>query len=158
MSHESLGQSDEWYTPEYIFDALDCIFDWDVAPARYGRSFVPCISEVCGDGLAADWTGFVWMNPPFGERNGLVPWLDKFFKHGNGIALTPDRSSAPWWQQAARRSDAMLMISPKVRFFRPDGTTGNSPSNGTTLFASGDKAKAALAKAQKLGVYLEAVK
>jgi hypothetical protein len=38
------------------------------------------------------------MNPPFGGRNGLAPWLDKFFANGNGIALTPDRTSAPWWQ------------------------------------------------------------
>jgi len=155
MSHESLGKSDEWYTPHYIFEALDCIFDLDVAPARYGQSFVPSISDVGGDGLAHKWTGFVWMNPPFGGRNGLIPWLDKFFYHGNGIALTPDRTSAPWWQDAANKADAILMVSPKVRFVRPDGSTGNSPSNGTTLFASGEMGVQALQRARKLGVYLE---
>ena len=151
MSHESKGKSDEWYTPSYIFESLDCIFDWDVAPARFGESFVPSISDVHGDGLVADWTGFVWMNPPFGARNGLVPWLDKFFDHGNGIALTPDRTSAPWWQEAARKSDAILILSPKVRFIKPDGSTGDSPANGTTLFASGEMGVRALKRAKCLG-------
>jgi hypothetical protein len=27
------------------------------------------------------------MNPPFGSRNGHVPWLRKFLDHGNGIAI-----------------------------------------------------------------------
>jgi len=32
MSHwEAAGKSSEWYTPKYIFDALGCTFDLDVA-------------------------------------------------------------------------------------------------------------------------------
>lgn len=148
MSHwePSLGASNEWYTPAYIFDALGVTFDLDVAsPPR--QTHVPCLSRLTSGALEADWSGFVWMNPPFGGRNGLQPWLDKFFAHGNGIALTPDRTSAPWWQAAARRSQAVLFIDGKVKFERPDGTTGDSPSNGTTLFAAGDRALDALINA-----------
>lgn len=151
MSHEALGKSDEWYTPYYIFKALDCIFDLDVAPARFGKSYVPCISEIGGDGLEVRWTGFVWMNPPFGKRNGLEPWLNKFFDHDNGVALTPDRTSAPWWQNAAKRSSSILFLSPKVKFIKPDGSFGKSPSNGTTLFACGEKGDKALENARQLG-------
>jgi hypothetical protein len=46
-------------------------------------------------GLDVTWGGFVWLNPPYGKRNGLTPWLDRFVAHGDGIALVPDRSSAP---------------------------------------------------------------
>ena len=46
--------------------------------------------------------------PPFGGRNGIVPWLDKFFAHGNGIALTPDRTSAPWWRRYAGMAHKVL--------------------------------------------------
>jgi len=28
---ENLGATDEWYTPKYIFDAMDTFFDLDVA-------------------------------------------------------------------------------------------------------------------------------
>lgn len=133
---ENSGKSDEWYTPKYIFDALGCTFDVDVA-APEAETHVPALKYLIRDGLVQRWHGFVWMNPPFGGRNGLVPWLNRFFAHGNGIALVPDRTSAPWWQAAAKRSDAILFVDGKIRFERPDGTTGNSPSNGTCLLASG---------------------
>ena len=155
MSHESSGKSDEWYTPAYIFDALRVRFDMDVTPARHGESFVPSDQDLIGCGLAEKWNGFVWMNPPFGGRNGLIPWLEKFIAHGNGIALTPDRTSAPWWQRCAQNTDGVLFISPKVKFIRPNGTTGDSPANGTTLFAVGSKAVLALREGARLGTLFE---
>lgn len=154
MSHwETPGASDEWYTPKYIFDALGCRFDLDVAPARHGRDHVPAQNRLSGDGLTADWHGFVWMNPPFGGRNSLEPWLDKFFAHGNGIALTPDRTSAPWFR-AAWELAGLVMFLPKVRFLRPDGSEGKSPSNGTALWAAGQLGALALrrAAAEDLGI------
>ena len=150
----STGASDEWYTPKYIFDALGVTFDMDVAPAVGvgGNANVPAASYHYGDGLSFPWIGFIWMNPPFGGRNGLVPWLDKFFAHGNGIALTPDRTSAPWWQDANRLADATLFIAGKVKFERPDGSIGKSPGTGTTLFASGSRAVDALHRAEAAGL------
>ena len=153
------GASDEWYTPAYIFDALGVYFDLDVAAPFDGPRHVPTDSWIYDRSLERAWTGFVWMNPPFGGRNGLVPWLDRFFQHGNGIALTPDRTSAPWWQDANRRADATLFIAGKVKFIRPDGSEGRSPGTGTTLFASGDMALSALmrAEAKGLGVVMRRV-
>lgn len=147
-----LGASDEWYTPRYVFNALGVRFDLDVANAAVGGANVPCVSSYGSDSLSRDWTGFIWMNPPFGGRNGLIPWLDKFFAHGNGIALTPDRTSSPWWQDANRRADATLFIAGKVKFERPDGSIGKSPGTGTTLFAAGGRATAALLQAQRNGL------
>lgn len=147
----SIGASDEWYTPAYIFAALGVEFDLDVAAPPSGGPHVPAARRICEDSLVKAWDGFVWMNPPFGGRNGLVPWLDKFFRHGNGIALTPDRTSAPWWQDAARRADALLLMQGKVKFIRPDGSLGSQPGNGTTLFAAGRRAVEALERARDLG-------
>lgn len=153
MSHwEATGQSDEWYTPQYVFDALDCVFDLDVAAAPSGAN-VPARRFERRDGLAAVWRGFVWMNPPFGGRNGLEPWLNKFISHGNGIALTPDRTSAPWFQHWAPRAQLMLFM-PKVRFIRPDGTEGKSPSTGTVLWGVGRQAEKVLNRARSLGIVL----
>ena len=90
------------------------------------------------------------MNPPFGGRNGLVPWLDRFFQHGHGIALTPDRTGAPWWQDATAKADALLLTRGKVKFERPDGTIGKSPGCGVTLWAAGPRAVAALRHAEPL--------
>lgn len=154
----TVGASDEWYTPAYIFGAMNVRFDMDVANAALGGAHVPCVESIGMDGLAREWSGFVWMNPPFGGRNGLVPWLDKFFAHGNGVALTPDRTSAPWWQAAARRSNAVLFIDGKVKFERPDGSIGKQPGTGTTLFAAGRRGLEALDNAQRAGLGWLAVK
>lgn len=148
---ESRGESDEWYTPAYIFDALDCRFDIDVAAPIGGPRHVPCEGYRSMLSPPLRWSGFIFMNAPYGGRNGLEPWLDKFFKHGNGIALVPDRSSAPWFQKAAKRANALLFISPKVKFERPDGTLGKSPGCGTVLMSAGSRGRAALFRAGRLG-------
>ena len=155
---ETKGASDEWFTPAYIFDALGERFDLDVAAPVDGPRHVPAKDWLHQDGLARPWHGFVWMNPPFGGRNGLVPWLDKFFTHGHGIALTPDRTSAPWWQDAQGRAAALLLIRGKVKFERPDGTVGKSPGSGVTLWAAGGRGVQALRRASNLGSVLKVMK
>ena len=152
-SWEAVGATDEWYTQRYVFEALGVEFDLDVAAPYGGPRHVPCAQWFHDFGLERDWSGFVWMNPPFGGRNALAPWLDKFFEHGNGIALTPDRTSAPWWQDAAEKCDAMLLTRGKVKFERPDGSIGKSPGSGVTLWAAGlTLACDALERAEKAGL------
>lgn len=154
MSHwKASGKSDEWYTPAWIFEALGCRFDLDVAAPEPGgtETNVPAKRVLHCTGLTEDWHGFVWMNPPFGARNSIAAWLHKFFTHNNGIALTPDRTSAPWFQIAAPLATSILFL-PKVKFERPDGTIGKSPSNGTALMAAGPRAHAALRSARDRGL------
>lgn len=152
MSHwEATGKSNDWHTPKYIFDALECRFDLDVSAPGNGPMHVPCKRWFWTESLEQTWSGFVWMNPPFGGRNALEPWLEKFFEHGNGIALTPDRTSAPWFQKYGPMALGWLFL-PKVRFLRADGSEGASPSNGTCLMAAGKKGYAALRRASSLGV------
>lgn len=149
---DTLGASDEWYTPPHIFTALGCRFDLDVAaPTDVSALHVPADRFISAGSLDARWEGFIWMNPPFGGRNAIAPWLAKFFAYGNGIALTPDRTSAPWFWDAWKKADAVLFTR-KVRFLRPDGSEGKSPSNGTALWAAGDKAVEALANARNAGL------
>lgn len=154
-AHElSVGQSDEWYTPPYVFEAMDCFFDMDVASPETELPWVPCAARYYKESLASPWTGFVWMNPPFGKRNGLEPWLEKFFLHGNGVALMPDRTSVPWWQKYAAKADCGLQVRGKIKFIRPDGSVGKHPGTGTTLLAAGKRGEQALVKAASNGLGL----
>lgn len=113
--HEScVGATSEWYTPPRIFDLLGCTFDCDVAhPGLAIVNWIPAREIITCGSLERAWAGFVWMNAPFGARNGLVPWLEKFVAHGNGIALVPDRTSAPWWQWVAPKAELILFCAPK---------------------------------------------
>lgn len=156
---EGENKSDEHYTPKYVFDALGCQFDLDVAaPIDRSLCHVPADSFITEDSLAKEWYGFVWCNPPYGGRNSKVLWLDKMHTHGNGIALLPDRTSAPWWQAAAFKSRAILFVAGKIKFLRPDGSIGNQPSNGTCLFAYGYEAVEAIRRAEKRGLGLILIK
>lgn len=151
-AYEAAGETDEWYTPAYIFEALGEVFDLDVAAPPDGPLHVPTTRWLSAGSLESEWLGFVWMNPPFGNQSTKRRWLDKFFKHGSGIALLPDRTSAPWWQEAAPRASAVLFVSPKVKFIRPNGTRGEQSGTGTTLLAAGKRGADALMRAQSLGV------
>jgi len=111
---EQNGKSNDWYTPDYVFKALGVRFDMDVAaPAGGIGTHVPADEFISENSIQSAWSGFVWMNPPFGGRNEIAPWLRKFFEHGDGIALAPDRTSATWWQEAAMKSDAVLFVHKK---------------------------------------------
>lgn len=158
MSHETAVKSNEWYTPKYVFEALGVVFDLDVAsPLDRSKCHVPAKSFISSDSLTANWNGLVWMNPPFGNQRSKFDWINKFLDHGNGIALMPDRTSAPWWQYFARNVDSILFVDGKIKFIKPDGSIGESPGNGTTLFARGNDADLALqiANERGLGIYFK---
>lgn len=146
-------KSDDWYTPKHVFDALAVRFDLDVAAPVEGPRYVPTSRWLSEDGLGREWDGFVWMNPPFGHQSTKLAWLRRFIAHNDGIALVPDRTSAPWWQWAAPQMDALLFVSPKLKFERPDGSVGEQPGSGTVLMALGTRAIEALTRAAgRLGV------
>ncbi|MFG6514454.1 DNA N-6-adenine-methyltransferase [Sulfitobacter sp. TB366] len=145
-AYEKAGETDEWYTPRYIFDAIGEAFDLDVAAPLEGPRHVPAGRwyHQGESGLEMPWSGFVWMNPPFGHQRHKRQWLARFFEHGNGIALVPDRTSAPWFQEYAPRADAICWVAPKIKFERADGSRGDSPGTGTALLAAGYRAAVAL--------------
>jgi hypothetical protein len=144
--HESsIGKSDDWYTPPEIFAALGEVFDLD--PCSPGpHHWVPAarVFTKRDDGLAHQWTGFVFVNPPFGGRHGHVPWLRRFLEHGFGIAIVRAYTSAGWFHDLAVQSDMMLFPRGKTKFIRPDGSIGKSPGHGVVLLARGGRAIRAL--------------
>lgn len=154
--HEnSIGESDEWYTPPDIFNALGCEFDLDPCSPGEGH-WVPAkrVYTKADDGLNKAWSGFVFMNPPFGGRNGHIPWLDTFLRHKNGIAIVRAYTSSKWWHEYAIQADCFMFPKGKTKFVRPDGTIGKDPGHGIVLLGMGEKAKSIL-KNCNLGWYVE---
>jgi hypothetical protein len=151
----SIGESDEWYTPIYIFEALGETFDIDVASPG-NHHWVPAkkVFTKKEDGLKQEWCGFIFMNPPFGKRNGQVPWIEKFISHGNGIGIVAARTSAKWFQDLIPQCDAVLFPRGKTKFIRPNGEIGKSPGSGIVLIAVGARGMKAL-KESGLGIYIE---
>lgn len=155
---QSVGATDEWYTPPHVFRALGCSFDTDVAsPGQRVTPWIPATRFIDKNSPDDLWHGFIWMNPPFGGRKDKAIWLARFFAHGNGIALTPDRTSAPWWQQFMPRADLILFVAHKIKFISFDGRPNKQPGQGTCLWGIGPRAREPLLRAREegLGVIME---
>lgn len=95
--------SDERYTPRWVFDGLGLTFDLDPASPVEGGDCVPAARKLTrdDDGLAHEWHGLVWLNPPFSQSTA---WADKFRRHGNGVFLGPV-ANGRWWADLARVAD-----------------------------------------------------
>ena len=142
-----IGATDDWYTPPDIFDALGLNFDLD--PCSPGPAhWVPAreIYTKEDDGLVQPWSGTVFMNPPFGRRNGHVPWLRKFLAHGDGVAIVRAYTSSAWFHQWAVKAQTMCFPRGKTKFIRPDGSIGRAPGHGVVLLGMGAVANKALAQ------------
>ena len=101
-------ETDERYTPAWIFQALGETFDLDPASPPLGISQVPTAAVWTkeDDGLTKPWHGFVWCNPPFSHSKA---WADRFMAHGCGIWLGPVANGG-WHDEMTRRSDAMILL------------------------------------------------
>lgn len=156
--HEScIGASDDWYTPPAIFAAIGLTFDLD--PCSPGPDhWVPArrVFTKDDDGLAQEWGArtLVFVNPPFGGRNGHVVWLQRFLAHRNGIAVVRAYTSAGWFHDHAIRAETMLFPRGKTKFIRPNGSIGTAPGHGIVLLGMGEVANAAL-KRCGLGLFVQ---
>lgn len=131
-SHQSArALSDVWLTPPEILEALGP-FDldpcasldrpWDTAAKHY---------TIEDDGLARQWEGSVWMNPPYGFQAAV--WLERLAEHGNGIGLVFARTETRmFFDHVWPKASALLFIKGRLYFRQPDGSkakyTGGAPS------------------------------
>jgi hypothetical protein len=148
-----IGETSEWFTPPEIFAALRLKFDLDPCSPGRGLCHVPAkrIYTKEDNGLVQPWFGLVFCNPPFGGRNGHVPWLRKFLTHGNGIAIVRAYTSSSWWHAEMYKAELILFPRGKTKFIRPDGSIGKCPGHAIVLIGASGAACDAL-KASGLGM------
>lgn len=139
--------SDEWYTPESLFNQLGLVFDLDVASPIGNKGHVPADRKytIEDDGLAQPWHGRVWMNPPYSKPS---PWIDKWLEHGNGIALLPMAKSK--WFNKVIESEAKFIVLPSTFKFESPENKALSLMMGSTLWALGESNIQAIAQISKL--------
>ncbi|KKN40254.1 hypothetical protein LCGC14_0735340 [marine sediment metagenome] len=129
------SKSVEYPTPDDLFDQLNGEFgpftlDPCCRPAHYtakrvldagGTIYIPpdvsgewkdAYEDVKVDGLAQDWHGRVFMNPPYGRE--IVKWIEKAVEEVYVeerveivVALLPVRTDTAWWQGYINRGNSM---------------------------------------------------
>ena len=73
--------TEEWSTPQELFDQLDSEFHFTLDPCSTDEN-AKCEKHYtkADDGLSKDWTGeVVWCNPPYGRK--MTAWILKCYQH-----------------------------------------------------------------------------
>jgi hypothetical protein len=74
-----------------------------------------------------------------------VPWLKKFFAHGDGVAICRAYTSSDWWHEVViPNAQTLLFPNGKTKFIRPNGAIGTAPGHGVALIGMGEICNAAL--------------
>lgn len=135
---KSANSTDEWYTPLEIIRSLGS-FDLDsCAPVRPLWQTARVMYNKNDDGLKQPWSGRVWLNPPY-SRPLVEEFVKRLAERGNGIALLFNRCDSKMFQDVIfEKATAMKFLRNRIRFFRQDGTRGDSPGCGSILIAFGE--------------------
>ena len=116
---KSYSPNDVLFTPPEIFEALGVTFDLDVCSPSGGLPWIPAkrFIDESENGLASEWYGTVWMNPPYSNP---TPWIDKWLAHKNGFALVPF-SRANWFVKLWDSESVCWAVHRSITFINPQG-------------------------------------
>lgn len=128
-------QNDEWLTPPEIIKALGP-FDLDpCAPINRPWDTAGIHYTVKDNGIWKEWTGRVWLNPPYGQHTAL--WLEKMVSHGDGIVLTFARTETKmFFKYVWPYASAVLFIEGRLYFHYVDGSKAKANSGGPSVLIS----------------------
>lgn len=127
--------TDTWLTPLNLIKDIGGEFYLDPCAFPNHRTATHLIS-LPDDGLATQWFGRVWCNPPYSD---VEPWLEKMLEHGNGVALVFARMGTKWAQRQIPKCYAVQFLKRRVKFLKADGSEGNQPSCDSMLLYYGEQ-------------------
>ena len=139
--------NNEWYTPEKYIDLAREVLgaiDLDPASCELANETVKAerfYSEQ-DDGLTKEWTGRVWMNPPYGS-DLIGQFTEKFAKEytaGNiteGIVLVNNATETAWFCNMMTAASAVVFPRGRIRYNSPTKES-NAPIQGQAFIYFGE--------------------
>jgi site-specific DNA-methyltransferase (adenine-specific) len=129
MLNSSAYMSDksDWETPPELFDRLNKEFKFtiDVCANDKNRKCDTYLTER-DDALSAEWSGVIWMNPPYGDC--LSDWVGKAYHTGltgsTVVCLIPARTDTRWWHKFVMMSAEVRFLTRRLSFV---GSTNKAP-------------------------------
>lgn len=159
-AHVSNNSGDnEWYTPKEYLDAVKSVMgsiDVDPASSQIANTIVQAATyyTVADDGRNKDWTGNVFMNPPYAH-----PLIDEFtnkliseIQSGNtkqAIVLVNNATETKWFQSLANKAAAVCFPQSRLRFWSPEKVS--APLQGQAFLYFGNDIKAFRSEFGKYG-------
>lgn len=114
------SSSTEWVTPQYLFDYLNRIFNFEVdAAATKENTKCPIFFDKETNGLYQKWDKTTWCNPPY-DRN-LFAWVyhaeKNHYWHNNTIVmLIPARTDTKYFHYAVKHGAKIVFIKGRLKF------------------------------------------
>lgn len=133
------NSSDEWYTPRFIIDSLGR-FDLDpCAPSVPLFKTAEIMYNEFDDGLAQNWEGRVWLNPPY-SRPLINKFMRRMAEHNRGMALIFSRTDTELFHtEVFGKATAVKFLKGRIKFLKPDGSESGTPGCGSVLIAYGEE-------------------
>ena len=163
-NHRAQGTGgNEWYTPaEYIEAARQVMGDIDLDPAssEMANATVKAAQffDMQADGLAQDWAGRVWMNPPYAQ-----PWIMRFCEKltaeadagrvTEALALTHNYTDTAWFHLIASKAAAVCFTRGRIGFLDPNGKKA-APTQGQAFSYFGQNVEAFSRHFARFGVVM----
>lgn len=164
VTHNS-GEN-EWYTPAPYIEAARLVMggiDLDPASSAIANRTVRATDYFTrdDDGLQMQWSGRVWMNPPYSQ-----PEIGQFCKHlrdsvergtvTEAITLTNNATETAWFSDLFAVASAVCFVKGRIRFIDANGETGSAPLQGQAICYIGDNPDAFQLNFSQFGVVLYA--
>jgi phage N-6-adenine-methyltransferase len=138
------SDADDWTTPDDFYAALDAEFHFTLDPCCYPQT-AKCDRYFTkeDDGLRQEWTGRVFMNPPYGRVIGH--WVRKAYEAAQATAevvvvLIPARTCSKYWHDYCMKAAEIRFVKGRLRFgCQQTGKVDNAPfPNAVIVFRKGD--------------------
>jgi phage N-6-adenine-methyltransferase len=135
----------EWYTPPDIIEAARDVMggiDLDPASCELAQSNVKAkrFYTVDDDGLSKEWTGRVWLNPPY-SKDLIGPFALKVVNESarlqHAVVLVNNATDTAWFHDLASVASAVCFLRGRVRFLDRTGKPANTPVQGQAVIYVG---------------------
>lgn len=113
----------DWTTPDDLFDPINSEFNFTLdAAASPENTRAPLYFTEKDNGLSKSWgKNTVWLNPPYGQKNGsLKDWVKKSYEESlNGatvVLLIPARTNTVWFHDYCLAHAEVRFIKGRPKF------------------------------------------
>lgn len=118
LSVHHSSKTEEWATPMDLFDDLNLVFKFDLdACATKENALCDRFFTKEDDALEQQWTGTVWMNPPYGRQ--IASFMKKAYQSSIAgatvVCLVPARPDTNWWHSFAVKG-TVLFLRGRLKF------------------------------------------
>ena len=135
------SKTEEWETPQDLFDYLDFQYSFTLDPCATSKS-AKCEKYYTreDDGLSKSWEGeSVFMNPPYGRD--IKRWIKKAYEEGQKpntmvVCLIPSRTDTKYWHKYCMRAKTIMFVKGRLKF---GGSQNSAPFPSAVVVFDGDR-------------------